>query len=93
MPVSIPVKTIAEFLGTFFLMLVTLASGGSPLMVGGALVLIMFLIGSLSGGAVNPALALGSWYNGSLSTRLLTLYIVAEALGAVAAVWAYKVVA
>lgn len=87
------VKLIAEFLGTFLLMLVLLASGGSPIMIGAALGLIVFLIGGISGAAVNPALAAGLWYNGSLSNQLFGSYVAAEVLGAVSAVWAYKYVA
>ena len=90
---GVGVKLIAEFLGTFLLMLVMLASGGSPIMLGAALALIVALIGGISGSAVNPALTVGLWYNGSLSTNLFGSYILAEVLGAVSAVWAYKYVA
>ena len=93
MVASFPIALIAEFLGTFLLMVTILASGGHPLMIGAALALIVYLTGGISGAAVNPALALGLWYNGSLSRDYAVGYVVVEALAAVAAVWAYKVVA
>lgn len=87
------VKLVAEFLGTFLLMLAVLASGGSPIIIGAALALIVALVGGISGAAVNPALAAGLWYNGGLSNQLFGSYVVAEVLGAVSAVMAYKYVA
>jgi aquaporin Z len=92
-PASVAIKLVAEFLGTFLLMLSFLASGGSPIIIGLTLALIVFLTGGISGAAVNPAIAAALWYSGSLNAMTFSLYTVVEVLGAVAAVFAYRVVA
>ena len=89
---TVAVKLLAEFFGAFLLMVSILASGGNFLVIGATLGLIVFLIGGISGACVNPAVALGVWYSGSLSTNLLLSYSVVELLGGVAAAYAYKVV-
>ncbi len=92
-PASLPIKLLAEFLGTFLLMLSVLASGGSPIIIGLTLALIVFLTGGISGAAVNPALAAALWYSGTLNATTFSLYTIVEVLGAVAAAFAYRVVA
>jgi glycerol uptake facilitator-like aquaporin len=92
MVISTAFKLFAEFLGTFLLMVSMLASGGSPLVVGGTLALIMYLIGGISGAAVNPALSAGLWFNGSMDTNTALLYVLVEVLGAVSGAYVYKVV-
>jgi glycerol uptake facilitator-like aquaporin len=52
----------------------------------------MFLLGGISGCAVNPAIAAGLWYSGSLNALMFFVYAGAEILGALAAVYAYKIV-
>ena len=86
-------KLASEFLGTFLLMLIIMASGGNFLMIGLALGVIVFLTGGISGASVNPAVSVGLWLSGTLSSTMLAGYILAEVLGAVAAVYSYKVVA
>jgi hypothetical protein len=93
MAATTTVKLVAEFLGAFLLMISILVSGGSPLIIGATLALIVFVIGGVSGASVNPAVSAGLWYSGTLSTQLFALYSVVEVLGAVSAVVAYNTVA
>jgi len=81
---------LAEFLGTFLLVLSIIASGGNPWVIGGALALVVLLIGSLSGAYVNPAVSLAMFIKGSLSTQELVSYAVVQLLGATASVYAYQ---
>jgi aquaporin Z len=89
---TLAVKLLAEFFGAFLLMVSVLASGGNFLVIGATLGLIVFLIGGISGACVNPAVSIGVWYSGALSTQMFFLYTVVELLGGVAAAYAYKVV-
>lgn len=93
MAATTAVKLIAEFLGTFLLMTSILVSGGNFLIIGATLALIVFVIGGISGAHVNPAVSMGMWYSGSLSTQMYTLYAVVQLLGAGAAVTAFKTLA
>ena len=81
---------LAEFLGTFLLVLSIIASGGNPWVIGGALALVVLLIGSLSGAYVNPAVSLAMFIKGSLSTQELVSYAVVQLLGATASVYAHQ---
>lgn len=90
---GLAMKLVAEFLGTFLLMVSVLTSGANYLIVGATLALIMFLIGGISGAPVNPAVAAGMWYSGSLDTLTYSLYAGIEVLGAIAAAYSYRVIA
>lgn len=90
---SLPVKLLAEFLGAFLLMISIIASGGNFLIIGLTLGFIVFLTGGVSGAAVNPAVAAGLWYSGTLNTLTFSLYAVAEVLGALAAAASYQLIA
>jgi aquaporin Z len=90
---SLPVKLLAEFLGAFLLMISIIASGGNFLIIGLTLGFIVFLTGGVSGAAVNPAVAAGLWYSGTLNTLTFSLYTVAEVLGALAAAASYQLIA
>ena len=83
---------LAEFLGTFLLLISILATGNA-LVIGLTLALIIFCIGSLSGGHVNPAVSLAMFVNGALSASELAGYIVSQALGGVAAVYVFRALA
>jgi aquaporin Z len=87
------IRLIGEFLGTFLLMISILASGGNFLIIGATFTLIVFLLGGISGAAVNPAVSAGLWYSGTLSTSMFALYSLVEIAGSVAAVYAYNVIA
>jgi glycerol uptake facilitator-like aquaporin len=92
MVASVPMKLFAEFVGTAALMLSILASGGNFLIIGATLGIVVFLIGGISGGSVNPAVSAGLYYSGSLNGTMFLMYSIAEILGALAAVYAYNVV-
>jgi aquaporin Z len=86
------VSYFAEYIGTFFFILSIFASGGNPLIVGAALAIVIFLVSSISGGFVNPAVSLAMYMNGTLKQMDLFKYIAAQLLGGASAVYAYKMV-
>lgn len=81
---------IAEYIGAFFFILAIFASGGNPLIIGASLALVIFLIASISGGHLNPAVSLAMYMNGSLKTVELLSYIGAQLLGGLSAYYAYS---
>ena len=84
------VSYVAEYIGTFFLILSIFASGGNPLVIGGALAIVVFLVGSISGGHINPAVSLAMYMNGSIGPIDLFKYVFAQLLGGVSAYYAFK---
>ncbi|NBR60635.1 MAG: hypothetical protein EBT86_03110 [Actinobacteria bacterium] len=78
---------LAEFLGTFFLVYVILASGGHPIVIGSALALVIYLIGGVSGGSVNPAVSLAMLLDGNLNVGEWVGYVLTEFAGAASAVY------
>jgi aquaporin Z len=83
---------VAEYIGAFFFILAIFASGGNPLIIGAALALVIFLIASISGGHVNPAVSLAMYMNGALKPTDLFSYVFAQLLGGASAYYAYKMV-
>lgn len=81
-------KYLVEFLGTMFLMYVVFV--GNWLAAGLALAVAIFLGGPISGGAFNPAIAIGMCAVGKIPESDLLPYIIVEILGALAAFYAYK---
>jgi aquaporin Z len=81
---------LAEFLGTFLLVLSIIASGGNAWVIGGTLAVIILLVGSMSGAHVNPAVSLAMFLKGSLSTQELGAYVVVQLLGGAASLYAYN---
>src|SRR3954467_12449557 len=85
-------KYIAEFIGTFFLVLTIgctgIGAGGgviAPLAIGAALMVMVFAGGHISGGHFNPAVTLGVLIRGRLKSADAVPYIIAQVLAAVAA--------
>src|SRR5882762_6430498 len=86
-------KYIAEFIGTFFLVLTigcTVVGNGAgalaPLAIGSALMVMIFAGGHVSGGHFNPAVTLGVWLRGKCESKDVAPYMIAQiAAGIVAA--------
>src|SRR5256885_16292993 len=90
-------KYIAEFIGTFFLVLTIGctgigASSGviAPLAIGAALMVMVFAGGHISGAHYNPAVTLGVLIRGRLNVADVLPYIVAQLAAAAAAALAGK---
>jgi aquaporin Z len=82
-------KYIAEFIGTFFLVLTIGCTGigaGSgviaPLAIGAALMVMVFAGGHISGAHYNPAVTLGVLIRGKVNGADVVPYMVAQLLGA-----------
>ena len=85
-------KYIAEFIGTFFLVLTvgcTVIPGAAgviaPLAIGGALMVMVFAGGHISGGHFNPAVTLAVFMRGRCDAKDVVPYWVAQLAAAVAA--------
>lgn len=87
------VSLVAEFLGTFLLVLSVFASGGNAYVVGATLAVVILLIGKLSGAHVNPAISFAMFMKGSLSVKEFLSYVVVQLLGGVSSLYAYRVFA
>ena len=85
-------KYIAEFIGTFFLVLTIGCTGigaGSgviaPLAIGAALMVMVFAGGHISGAHYNPAVTLGVLIRGRVKALDVLPYMIAQIAGAVVA--------
>ncbi len=85
-------KYIAEFIGTFFLVLtvgctVIPAAAGviAPLAIGGALMVMVFATGHISGGHLNPAVTLAVFIRGRCEAKDVVPYWIAQVAAGVAA--------
>jgi aquaporin Z len=90
-------KYIAEFIGTFFLVLTigcTVIGAGAgviaPLAIGAALMVMVFAGGHISGAHYNPAVTLGVLIRGRLKAADAVPYILAQIAAALAAAMAVK---
>jgi aquaporin Z len=83
---------LAEFFGTFLLLISILATGNA-LVIGLTLALVIFLVGGLSGGHVNPAVSVAMLLNGSLSATELVIYAIVQIAGAASAVYVFNALA
>jgi aquaporin Z len=83
---------LAEYFGAFFFILAIFASGGNPLVIGAALALVIFIVASISGGHINPAVSLAMYMNGQIRPTDLFSYVFAQLLGGASAYYAYKTV-
>ena len=92
---------VAEFVATFALIFIgagavianangSLDLTGVALAHGLVLAIMVSITAHLSGGVVNPAVAIGLWVTGKLDTVRTGAYIVAELLGAVAGAFLLK---
>src|SRR5882724_4466485 len=82
-------KYLAEFIGTFFLVLTigcTVSGNGAgalaPLAIGFALMVMIFAGGHISGGHFNPAVTLGVWLRGKCEAKDVAPYMIFQVMGA-----------
>src|ERR1044072_5663463 len=85
-------KYIAEFIGTFFLVLTigcTVIGGGTgviaPLAIGAGLMVLVYAGGHISGAHYNPAVTLGVLIRGKVMVSDVIPYIIAQVAGAAVA--------
>jgi aquaporin Z len=83
------INVLAEFFGTFLLLISILATGNA-FVIGGTLALVILLIGGVSGGHVNPAVSLAIFLKSGISAGELGLYVAAQLGGATAAYYVYN---
>ncbi len=76
---------IGEFIGTFLLASAYLVTKGEPLYMGFVLITLILMVGTLSGGYLNPMLTVGAWVTRKLGHLRAIAYIAAQLLGAGAA--------
>jgi len=81
---------LAEYLGSFFFILAIFSSHGNPLIIGGALALVIYLIGRHSGGHVNPAVSFSQFLDSKINMMTFLGYVAAQLLGGASAYYAYK---
>jgi aquaporin Z len=88
-------KYIAEFIGTFFLVLTvgcTVIGAGTgviaPLAIGAALMVMVFAGGHISGAHYNPAVTIGVFIRGKVNATDVVPYVVAQLAGAALAAMA-----
>jgi aquaporin Z len=79
------VPFIAEFLATFFF-LSTILISGEPIQIAAALLAAIAIAGPLSGGHLNPAVSTAFFMKGDLPLGKFGGYVVAQILGAIAAI-------
>ena len=90
-------KYVAEFIGTFFLVLTigcTVIGHGAgplaPLAIGSALMVMIFAGGHISGAHFNPAVTLGVWLRGKCEAKDVAPYMIFQIIGATLAAFAVK---
>ena len=90
-------KYIAEFIGTFFLVLTigcTVIGNGAgafaPLAIGSVLMVMIFAGGHVSGGHFNPAVTLGVWLRGKCESKDVVPYMIGQLAGGVLAALVVK---
>jgi len=100
-------KMIAEFIGTFWLVLggcgsAVLAAGfpdvgiglvGVSLAFGLTVVTMAYALGHISGAHLNPAVTIGLWIGGRFSAKDITPYVISQIIGAIAAAGVLYIIA
>ena len=80
---------VAEFLGTFILV-ITIFTTGQAIPIGAALAVAIYITASISGGHLNPAVSASMLSSGAITTKAFLIYVGAQILGAIAAYLVYK---
>jgi glycerol uptake facilitator-like aquaporin len=83
---------VAEFFGTFILLMAIFATGNA-LIIGLTLSLNIWLLGGISGSHLNPAVSLAMLVKGGISTTEFVTYTLTQLAGAVSAWYAYSALA
>ena len=73
---------LAEYLGTTAF-LSSVAFVGTPVVIAGTLFVVILLIGTISGGHVNPAITLWAFLSGKVNQTKAISYVGAQLAGAV----------
>jgi aquaporin Z len=81
-------KYIAEFVGTFTLVMIILVSG-NPIIIAATIALVYYIISPFSGGHINPAVSFAMVSLKQMETELLIPYIASQILGGLTAVEIY----
>ena len=79
----------AECIGTFVFVSVILMTG-QALPIGVALAAVIFMIGPISGGHVNPAVSFAMFLKKAIKVETLVAYVIAQAVGAALAWYWYN---
>lgn len=82
-------KLVVEFIGTLALTYVVLATG-NPYAIGVTIVLAIIVGGAISGGLFNPAVTVAMWMAKKVSQADLLPYILAQVLGGVVGLEAFR---
>jgi aquaporin Z len=93
-------SAVAEFIATFALIFIgagsVLVSGGDAVAValahGLVLAIMISVVAHISGGLVNPAVAIGLWVTGKIETSRAVVSIAAELAGAIAGAFLLKLI-
>lgn len=80
-------KYITEFIGTFFLV-ITILMTGNPLVIGAALMVMVFAGGHISGAHYNPAVTLAVLITGRIKSNEALIYVLVQITAALAAAFA-----
>lgn len=83
---------IAEFFGTFLLLMSILATGNA-LIIGATLAANVYLLGGISGSHVNPAVSVAMLLKGAISMTEFLTYSIVQMAGAATAYYAYNTLA
>lgn len=80
-------KYAAEFIGTCVFLTIILKSGGNKYVIALGLLAALLFMESVSGGHFNPAVSFMMYVKDQLSGQDLAGYIIAQLLGAIAAIF------
>ena len=78
-----------EFIGTFILVSAILFSG-NPFVITAAFLAAISIVGSLSGGHINPVVTIVSFLKGSVTMTSVPIYFVAQLMGGLLAYFLHK---
>ena len=78
-------EIVAEFIGTFLLVVMVFSVQNQPLYIAFAMIGIVLMFGKISGAYINPAMVAGSWITRKIKSLRAVSYILAEIFGAVIA--------